>query len=194
MSITYIPEQIKMLYYGAKPQGDANTMVVISHFGMNSLTKFEFNSAYIAHIIADKPKGPRGDPVLSSKLKRDLSNLMLLCDVHHRLIDHQQVEEHSIEQLQTMKAKHEQRIELLTSLTENKKSHVLIYGANIGNHTSPVGWNKVIPALLPYWMPAEKNALELSLINSSFKDREPNYWKIERENLERLFETKVRPG
>ena len=40
-----------------------------------------------AHIIADEPGGPRGHPVLSKQLAKELSNLMLLCLDHHRLID-----------------------------------------------------------------------------------------------------------
>ena len=57
---------------------------------------------------------------------------MLMCDEHHRLIDKIDVQGHPAERLQLMKASHEARIELLTSLQEDKKSHVLLYGANIG--------------------------------------------------------------
>jgi len=45
------------------------------------------NAAYIAHIVAEKPDGPRGDPARSPLLADAIENLMLLCDVHHRLID-----------------------------------------------------------------------------------------------------------
>jgi hypothetical protein len=75
------------------------------------LTQAEFNSAYIAHIIADKPTGPRGDAILSEQLKSDLSNLMLLCNVHHRLIDIADVDGHPADLLRAMKERHEQRIE-----------------------------------------------------------------------------------
>ncbi|UWU15511.1 hypothetical protein N2599_05770 [Rhizobium sullae] len=50
-------------------------------------SKSDLNTAYIAHIVADAPKGARGDKVLSAKLSKDPANLMLLCDVHHRLIE-----------------------------------------------------------------------------------------------------------
>ena len=55
--------------------------------GVDGMIKYEFNIAYVAHIIADGAGGPRRDPVLSKKLKADISNLMLLCDQHHPLID-----------------------------------------------------------------------------------------------------------
>ncbi len=193
MSKTKIPEKIKILLWG-KAAGRCEYEGCNKPLWFDSTTKFEFNTAYIAHIIADVPDGPRGDLVLSPQLKKNLSNLMLMCDEHHRLIDHEQVAEYSVDRLQEMKKRHERRIELLTSLTENHQSHVLLYGANIGNHASPVSWAKVIPALLPSWMPAEKNAIEISLKNSTYQDREPGYWQIERENLERLLEKKVKPG
>ena len=53
----------------------------------NDKTLEEMNKAYIAHIVADSPKGPRGDLVRSPLLADDLSNLMLLCDEDHRTID-----------------------------------------------------------------------------------------------------------
>ena len=49
------------------------------------------NAAYIAHIVAEKPGGPRGDLIRSPLLADDPANLLLLCDVHHRLIDHEEL-------------------------------------------------------------------------------------------------------
>lgn len=191
MSITKIPERIKLLLWG-KAGGRCEYEGCNELLWQDPLTKFEFNSAYIAHIIADKPKGPRGDVILSKQLRFDLSNLMLLCDRHHRLIDHDQINEHSVERLIRMKEQHEQRIQFLTSLTENKHSHVLLYGANIGNHSSPISWDRTTPALLPDYYPAEKPAIELGMKNSSFADNHPDYWKIERENLQKLFSNRVK--
>ena len=37
------------------------------------LTKKNYNSAYIAHIVADKPKGPRGDAKRSKLLSDETS-------------------------------------------------------------------------------------------------------------------------
>jgi hypothetical protein len=45
------------------------------------------NTSYIAHIVADSPDGPRGDEVRSPLLAHDPDNLMLVCDVHHRVFD-----------------------------------------------------------------------------------------------------------
>ncbi|MGJ8665163.1 MAG: HNH endonuclease [Patiriisocius sp.] len=159
----------------------------------DSLTKAEFNSSYIAHIIADKEGGPRGHATLSEELKDDISNLMLLCDEHHRLIDIKQVEEHPVELLQKMKRKHEQRMELQTDISESKESHVILYGANIGSHSSPVIYKDTLVALSPDLYPSNKGVLELSLSNSSFEDDDPEYWKFEEANLVRKFQQKITP-
>ena len=192
MSVSYIPDRVKIRLWG-KAAGRCQYEGCNAPLWLDCLTKAEFNTAYIAHIIADKPNGPRGHPVLSEQLKSDISNLMLMCDTHHRLIDKEDVAGHSVERLVEMKRRHEERVELVTSLIEDKRSYVLLYGANIGHHNAPVGWNKTVQAMLPHWYPAEKPAIELGLKNSSFQDNEQNYWLIERENLQRQFAKAIQP-
>jgi len=159
----------------------------------DALTKAKFNSAYIAHIVADKPTGPRGDKSLSKLLKNDISNLMLLCDPHHRLVDIADVQGHPVERLQEMKKRHERRIDIQTSLGDDKQSHILHYGANIGTLNAKLSWQKSYEAMSPQRYPADDNAIELSMKNSSFTDKEPTFWEIERENLRRQFTQKVEP-
>jgi hypothetical protein len=192
MSVSHIPEKVKIRLWG-KAGGRCQYRGCNKPLWYDSLTKVEFNISYIAHIIADSPDGPRGDAVLSETLKDDLSNLMLCCDEHHRLIDKEDVEGHTVEKLREMKKRHEERIELLTSLIEGRRSHILLYGANIGKHSSRVSWDKATSAMTPDWYPAYRQAIELSLINSSFQDFEPKFWEMERENLIRQFNQKVKP-
>lgn len=45
-------------------------------FWYDSTTKSEFNSAYIAHIVADSPEGPRGDKDRPELLSKDIKNLI----------------------------------------------------------------------------------------------------------------------
>jgi len=47
--------------------------------------------------------------------------------------------------------------------------------------------------MLPECYPAENPAIELSLRNSTFQDDEPDYWSMERKNLQRQFAERVRP-
>lgn len=159
----------------------------------DDLTMAEMNAAFIAHIIDVNPQTHRYDPVLSKELAADISNLMLLCYKHHRLIDHEEEREHSVARLTRMKRQHEARIELLTSLQEDKKSHVLFYGANIGEQNVALNWKKATQAMLPERYPAEPRAIELSLGNSSFEDSSDNYWNIERQNLRQNLRNSLRP-
>ena len=93
---------------------------------LDDVTKCEFNASYIAHIIADRPEGPRGHRKLSPKLAADISNLMLLCDVHHRLVDKEDITSHPIDRLRKMKADHEARIELATSISPEMQSEIIL--------------------------------------------------------------------
>lgn len=192
MSVSYLPERVKIRLWG-QAAGRCQYEGCNEPLWLDSLTKAEFNVAYIAHIIGDKPDGPRGDLELSEKLKADISNLMLMCDEHHRYIDREDVEGHPVERLRQMKKRHEDRINMLTSLMEDKQSHIILYGANIGQHCAPLSFKKASQAMLPHWYPAEKPAIEISLKNSAFHDHEAPYWAIERENLHRQFADRVKP-
>lgn len=192
MNRKFIPVKIKCLLWG-KAAGRCEYEGCNKTLDIDSLTKTDGNKAYIAHIIADSAGGPRGDEVLSEKLKSDLSNLMLLCDEHHRLIDKEQVLEHPVDRLVKMKKIHESRINRLTDISLSKESHVILYGANIGSHSSPVVYQDALTALSPTLYPSDIGALELSLGNSSFSDDNPRYWEFEKENLIKKFQQKVTP-
>lgn len=157
----------------------------------DELTKCEINSSYIAHIIADKPTGPRGDQILSEKFKAEISNLMLLCDAHHRLIDCEDVEGHSVETLREMKARHERQVELATEHLSNKESHVLLYGAKIGEHNSPLTFRAASAAMFPDFYPAQGFPLQLSLSNYAPEDHTPEFWEVQDRNLIDTFRREV---
>jgi hypothetical protein len=191
MSVTSIPASVRNRLWG-KAGGRCQFEGCNTPLWLDALTQAEFNTAYIAHIIADNPAGPRGDQELSEKLAADLSNLMLMCDEHHRLIDKIDVVDYPVDRLKKMKRKHEARIELLTSIQEDKKSHILLYSANIGQQSANLSWHKATVAIIPHHFPAEPHALEIGMVNSVFRDDEQRYWEIEQENLRRQFNEKVR--
>lgn len=160
----------------------------------DEVTKRRTNLAYVAHIVADMPSGPRGDDILSEELKARIDNLMLLCDIHHRLIDIEDVDGNPTELLVQMKARHETRIEMVTAIGSDRQSHVILYAANIGDRNAAIDANAAFMAMLPERYPARREPLILSLRNSAFRDREPRYWEFESENLARQFDSLVRPG
>lgn len=191
-TLRYIPEKTKLLLWG-KAAGCCQYDGCNTPLYSDAVTKAEFNIAYIAHIIAASAKGPRGDEILSPQLKKELSNLMLLCDVHHRRVDKDDVAGHPVERLREMKRKHEARVALLTSLTEDKQSHILFYGANIGQHGSPMNFREAGLAMLPDKYPASLHPFELSLKNSAMHDRDASFWLMEQQQLYRQFMTTVKP-
>jgi hypothetical protein len=151
----------------------------------------KMNAAYIAHIVSDSENGPRGDRIRSPKLAKDLNNLMLLCDEHHRKIDIEEKENHSESVLTEMKKEHESRISFLTALKPNNKVHIVVYGANIGIQGSPLDYQDIVHAVLPNKYPANEYPIELGISNSSFQDNEEIFWNVEIKNLERQFQEKV---
>jgi hypothetical protein len=151
------------------------------------------NFGFIAHIVADIPGGPRGDPVRSPALCNDPGNLMLLCGLHHKVIDVDQVGDFPESRLLVIKADHERRIAIATDIDGDRASHILRYAANIGHHESPVTYEQMSIAMLPDRYPATgRQTLDLEMLGCTIQDHEPAYWAFQRENLGRQFAAKVR--
>jgi SMODS-associated and fused to various effectors sensor domain len=191
MSKSFIPVSVRVRLW-AQAAGRCEYEGCNERLWLDLITKAELNTAYIAHIVADEPGGPRGDPVRSKLLKRDISNLMLLCDKHHRLVDREQLVEHPEERLKAMKNAHEQHIDVVTDIAADKQSHVLLYGANIGSQNAKVSYDGATRAMIPGRYPAERPALVLGFGNSSFEDIGDEFWRFESQQLRTLFETSVR--
>jgi hypothetical protein len=151
------------------------------------------NFGFAAHIIGEKVTGPRGDKVLSPQLADDVSNLMLMCYPHHKLIDVDEVANYSVQRLLDMKRQHEERIEVVTGITPDKASHVLRYGAKIGALESPVSFDRVRVAMLPRRYPAGGTSIPIEVLGNAATDGEDLFWKTEPGNLKRQFDTIVRP-
>jgi len=157
------------------------------------LTKKRHNSAYIAHIVADAPNGPRGDVRRSKLLCDDISNLMLLCNEHHNLIDKYDIARHTESRLLLMKQKHEERIRRVTAIAPSLSSEIILYGANIGVNNSPLSYHSANEALLNDYYPASDYPIELGLKNAPFADGTDAYWVTEETNLSAQFNLKIRP-
>ena len=147
---------------------------------------------FIAHIVADRKDGPRGDPVRSPLLATELANLMLLCGTHHRLIDEVDLQGHPVDVLLEMKRQHEERISIVTDMDEDRASHVLRFGADIGKNEALVSTKAIFASMPPANYPADGRTLDLELLGCSYRDHEPEYWVFQRDNLRRKFEEKVK--
>lgn len=156
------------------------------------LTFEEVNVGDHAHIIGSSSDGPRGDAILSEQLAIDPANLMLLCKTHHKKIDTAEfIQEYPPERLRELKRRHEERIEFVTSVGDENKSHVLLYGANIAQQNNPVDFSLVTRAMLPEMHPAEKTPIRIHLAGSSMTDDKAAFWVTERENLQHRFNSLV---
>lgn len=74
--------------------------------GITALTTKAAKKAYLAHIVASDPGGPRGDMATSHNLSDDPENIMLMCDEHHRLIDRIDEDGHPVTLLRDMRREH----------------------------------------------------------------------------------------
>ncbi|WP_316794424.1 SAVED domain-containing protein [Pedobacter frigoris] len=188
-----IPESVKFRLWG-KAAGRCQFTGCNEPMYYDRLTKAEFNTAYLAHIYAVSPGGNRYDPELSPKLVKDISNLMLMCDKHHRDIDDKANEGYyTAPFLLQMKAAHEQRIELITEIGSEHQSHVLLFGAKIGTHEVPLSYRVAAEAMLPHKYPAGTSAIELGLKNAVFEDHTSEYWTFQEKQLVEMFNRHVLP-
>ena len=192
MSTTQIPDKIIKLLL-IKSTGRCQYKGCNKSLYLDLITKRSFNQSYIAHIVADEPNGPRGDANRSKLLDKDLTNLMLMCDAHHRLIDKIDVAGHPESVLLSMKKEHEDRVERITAIAPNMQSHIVTYKANVGVHTPVITYESVNEYLLPTHYPAMSSAIDLSLGNSPLRDRNESFWTTELENLETQFNEQLRP-
>ncbi len=63
----------------------------------------------VAHIVAREEGGPRGDVALSAKDRDSVSNLILLCATHHKIVD-DHPRTYTVERLKEMKRVHEEKV------------------------------------------------------------------------------------
>ncbi len=187
----HIPEAIRCMLWG-RAAGRCEFAGCNQPVSYHRETKETVNIAEAAHIIGFSEDGPRGEEELSEELARDLSNLMLLCRNCHKPIDANR-DQYPVEVLRKMKQDHEERIELVTNIAPERKSAIVLYGANVGEHSSPLTYEKAARAMFPDWYPAERTPIQLGLINSSFRDHTPEFWLTESQQLRSMVGQRVRP-
>lgn len=164
MATTKIPEKIQTALW-AKAAGQCeyrgcNKPLVGDLVAGRQDGKFGF----IAHIVADSPDGPRGDPVRSPLLARSLENMVLLCSVHHKGVDVDWLDDHPESVLLAMKAEHEDRMAIVTDIAEERASHVVRFAADIGTMDALVSTRSIFAAMPPDRHPAEGRTIDIELV------------------------------
>ena len=188
MSNSYIPTNVKIGLFTA--EGCRCELAGCNkRLDIHMLTKKRCNIANIAHIVADKPDGPRGDKDKSPILAKDLSNLMLLCPECHIIID-KDVEKYTVDVLMGMKKEHEDRIERVTGIQPSKESLVVVFGSKIGRSVSAFHKDVLFNTLFPDCYPLNDRPIEI-LTNSVLKDGEEDFWKNESRQIEEVCRDKI---
>lgn len=72
MSVSEIPEKVRALLW-AKSAGRCEFDNCNEPLWRDSVTQIEMNFAEVAHIIGDRPNGPRGNQILSQEYCNDES-------------------------------------------------------------------------------------------------------------------------
>src|SRR5262245_9439089 len=72
---------------------------------------------HVCHIEARNPGGPRYNPTQSEEERNGFDNLVLMCPVHHTVID-SDVESYTVPRLKEIKANHEARAEQTLSIDD----------------------------------------------------------------------------
>ena len=88
------------------------------------------NYSYYAHIVASSEDGPRGNSD-SAKLADEPSNIMLLCDKCHRLIDKIEPHNYGVEILRDMREKSVNEVKRLLDCLKFPEAEMIVIGGKI---------------------------------------------------------------
>lgn len=183
---------VKLLLWG-RAAGRCEFQNCNKPLSRSPVTQEQVNIGEKGHIYSVSPNGPRGNDGIPPDEINDLSNLLLVChDCHKLMDDDSDGRTYSTELLKEMKETHEERIELMTAIGLPAKSHVLLYGANIGSYSSSLSFTLAQQALVPERRPAESRPIQLGMINSSRQDSEVAFWQVEQDQLIKMFDRNVR--
>ena len=154
---------------------------------LDVLTKTKDNLSIISHIIAAEPGGPRGNEIDSPRLAKDISNLMLTCKDHGKIIDSKEnVPDYPPDFLREYKKQHEDRIRILTDIMEDAKSHVLIFQAPIDGKNFNIDKTQAHQAMLPKY-PAKEHPDVIDFSDFSDRETEDGYWAILARNIKARY-------
>jgi hypothetical protein len=161
---------------------------------LDELTKTRDNLSIISHIIAAEEGGPRGDKIESPRLAKNISNLMLTCRDHGKIIDSKEnVPNYPPDLLREYKKEHEERIKILTDIMDTVKSHVLILQAPIDGKSFNIDKTQVHQAILPKY-PAKEHPDLIDFSDFADKETEDGYWKILTRNTKSKFDAIFKHG
>jgi hypothetical protein len=125
------------------------------------------------HIVSGQVDGPRYDPTFPAGLIDHVSNLLLLCKVHHKMVD-DQYETYTTEVLRKIKADHEHWVRLAMvaaaqrHVDESQRAADLASGRTFVSHTAffAAKASKVPNPILDFSLPLHGRADQLRALQS----------------------------
>jgi hypothetical protein len=143
-----IKETTKLILFvraGGRCEFDGCNEYLLRH----PLTLDEGNFGQMAHIVAFKPKGPRGKTGVRPLDINDVDNLMLLCPSCHKLVDEERPQDFTRETLEKYKRDHETRIFTLTATKADRKTTVVQLKSRVAGQTVAIPVADVRQAVSP---------------------------------------------
>lgn len=129
---------------GGRCEFDGHKKYLLEH----PLTLTEMNLAEMAHIVAFKKDGPRGDTDPRPVDINNIDNLMLLCHDCHKLID-EAPDKYTVATLKAYKKNHEEQMYYVTSLSTRLRTTVLQFTGKINGQTVDIPVSHVLEAVAP---------------------------------------------
>lgn len=158
-------------------------------------TLSEGNYANIAHIISWTPIGPRGDAVLSPKLGKDVSNLMLMCLRHGKMIDiKKNIPTYTVDYLKKCKEDHENRIRIQTSIDASRKTTAVRLQTNIRGRLVAVSQTDVYTALITAGRyPYDEKGVHIDLTNLHYS-ADKSSWETATKQIDAILNSALTVG
>ncbi|CRX38202.1 HNH endonuclease [Estrella lausannensis] len=156
---------------------------VMSHH----LTQMPGTFGDIAHIVAFKEKGPRGNDLNRPKDINAITNLMLLCLDCHKLIDDFPLN-YPRSTLEAIKEEHETRIKTSTEICPEKRSAVLIFTSPIRGQEVSIRNDHIRQAMYPYY-PVSSKCTQIDLTSLKGQKETPNFLSLAKTQIKRAVDS-----
>lgn len=140
------------------------------------------NFAEIAHIYAFAVDGPRGAGPGRPREVDELSNLMLLCQPCHKLVD-DNPDRYPVDVLRRFKHEQEERVLLLTAMGPNRRTVALILTARVADQRAELTLDDMQRAAAPRYL-SQREVVKIDL-NSIADSHGDHYWRIGQEAIDK---------
>jgi hypothetical protein len=171
---------------GGRCEFDGHKKYLLEH----PLTLTEINLAQMAHIVAFKENGPRGDTVPRPEDINNIENLMLLCHDCHKLID-DNPDQYSVATLKAYKNSHEDQMYYVTGLSTRLRTTIVQLKSKINDQIVDIPVSHVLEAVTPRY-PTNKQGFVIDL--TGIEGHDLAYYQTAMQTIKSRLELLYSPG